>query len=195
MKRFQEFFRQLGMLVRGARFDRDIEEEMEFHRAMERESNQRDGLEPGEAHSAAGRRLGNLLWLREESREQWGWGWFDRLRGDIVHALRLLWRCPGYSAAVCGTLALAIGANSLMFAVADGLVFRPFPYPHPERLVFLWSEFNGNQRAYVSLPDFQDYRARNHVFESTGATIFTRYDLDTGEYAESMAGRRATADF
>src|SRR5262249_30645988 len=142
MKRLNELFRQLAMLVRGSRFDREIEEELEFHRAMETDANERAGMAIREARSAAARRLGNALRLREQSRGEWGWAWFDRLRGDIAYALRMLWRCPGYSFAVCATLAIAIGANSLIFSVADGLVFRPFPYPHPERLVFLWSEFS-----------------------------------------------------
>lgn len=195
MKRIREFLRRVAMLVRGARFDAGIQEELEFHRAMETEANERDGMSRREAQAVAGRRVGNLLWLREESRHQWGWGWLDRLRGDAAYALRMLRRCPGYSAAIYATLAIAIGANSLIFSVADGLVFRPFPYPHPERLVFLWSEFNGNQRSYVSFPDFQDYRARNHVFQSMGASIVTRYTIDAGDYAESITGRRATADF
>lgn len=195
MKLIRELFRRVAMLVRGSRFDTEIEEELEFHRGMETEANERNGMPCREAQAVAGRRVGNLLWLREESRDQWGWGWLDRLRGDAAYALRMLWRCPGYSAAVCATLAIAIGANSLVFSVADGLVFRPFPYPHPERLVFLWSEFNGNQRNYVSLPDFRDYRARNHVFESMGASIVTRYTIDAGDYSESITGRRATADF
>ena len=191
----KELFRRAAVLLHGARFDREMEEELDFHRAMEAEANQHDGLTPGEAQTAAGRRLGNALWLREESREQWGWGWLDRLRGDIAYAVRMLWRYPGYTATVTATLALAIGANSLMFSVADGLVFRPFPFPNPERLVFLWSEFNGNQRTYVSLPDFHDYKARNHVFESMGAAIATRYEIDAENYTEAMVGHRVTHDF
>ena len=54
---------------------------------------------------------------------------------DLRHALRLLARQPGFTAAACATLALAIGANIAIFSVVDAALFRPVPYRDPERLV------------------------------------------------------------
>lgn len=195
MQILKECFRRAAMLLRGERFDRDLAEELAFHRAMQAEENEREGLSPRDARDAAARRLGNDLALREESRDEWGWAWLDRVRADLRYALRSLRHNPGYTAAATATLALAIGANCLMFAVADNLVLRPFPYPHPERLVFLWSSFERMPRTMVSFPDYLDYQARNTVFESMGADIYTSYDIDAGGYPEKLTGRRATASF
>lgn len=54
---------------------------------------------------------------------------------NLRFALRLLMKSPAFSAAVIGTLALGIGANSAIFTVADALLLRPFPYRDPAQLV------------------------------------------------------------
>jgi predicted permease len=195
MNWMHEWKRRIGVLIRGNRFDRDLAEEMEFHRALEAEANERDGMAPRDAQATASRRIGNALRLREESRDQWGWGWLDRLRGDLRYGFRMLTRNPAYTAAALLTLTLAIGANSLMFSVADALVFRPLPFPHPERLAIVWSIFNGTDRTYVSLPDFEDYRARNRVFESMGASLFTSYTIEQEGFPDTLHGGRVTAGF
>jgi putative ABC transport system permease protein len=195
MKWMNEWKRRIAVLLRGNRFDRDLAEEMEFHRALEAEDNERHGMEPRAAQAAASRRLGNALRLREESRDQWGWGRLDRLDADLRFGLRMLARNPGYTAAAVLTLALAIGANSLMFSVADALVFRPLPFPHPERLALVWSIFNGTDRTYVSLPDFHDYAAQNRVFDSMGASAATSYTIDVEGFPDTLYGGRVTAGF
>ena len=60
-------------------------------------------------------------------------GWAGALR----HALRTLRRSPGFAATVVGTLGLAIGTITAVFAVLDRVLLSPLPYAHPERLVFI----------------------------------------------------------
>jgi putative ABC transport system permease protein len=60
--------------------------------------------------------------------------------GDIRHAFRLLRRNPAFSVVACFTLALGLGATTVVFSVLDAALFRPLPYKDPDRLVDVWAE-------------------------------------------------------
>lgn len=54
---------------------------------------------------------------------------------DVKIALRSLRRDPLYALAVVGTLALTLGASTAVFSIVNGVLLRPLPYRHPDRLV------------------------------------------------------------
>jgi putative ABC transport system permease protein len=67
----------------------------------------------------------------------------DALLRDVRYAIRVLRRTPAFTITAVGTLALVIGANSAVFSLADRILLRPLPYPHPERLAYVQSNFRG----------------------------------------------------
>jgi putative ABC transport system permease protein len=78
---------------------------------------------------------------------------------DLGNAIRSLRRSPGFTLAAIGTLALGLGANSTLFSLVNGVLFRSFPFPESERLVVLSRE--GRREGDVSIPDAVDLRAES----------------------------------
>jgi len=88
---------------------------------------------------------------------------------DLRLALRGLRRRPGFATVVVLTVALGIGTASAVFAVVDAVVFRPLPYPEPDRLVALWTTFEGQGDFGLSLAEQYDYAAESRALSRLGS--------------------------
>lgn len=87
----------------------------------------------------------------------------------IRNAARPLWRRPGYAVATVLTLALGIGVNTALFSVVNGILFRPLPYDHADRVVHLgYRAPSGDIHgvALFSVLDMEDYRAQSHTLDA-----------------------------
>jgi predicted permease len=62
---------------------------------------------------------------------------------QLKQVLRRLSRAPLFTAVTLFTLAIAIGANTVIFSVVDGILLKPLPYPHPEQLIGVWHSAPG----------------------------------------------------
>lgn len=93
------------------------------------------------------------------------------IRSDIGFAFRSVTGRPGLATAMILVLALAIGANTVIFSIFDGVVLKALPYPAPERVVSVWETDReaGIYRNQVSSGNYLDWRDRNRSFEAIGA--------------------------
>jgi len=114
---------------------------------------------------------------------------------DLRFALRQLLKNPGFTAVAVLTLALGIGATTAIFSVLNTILFRPLPYPEPDRLVRVFRTSAQSRSWPHSAANFLDHREQNTVFERMAALKRTRFSLaEPGEPAESLRGIATTSD-
>ena len=121
----------------GARQDREMEEELRFHLEQETDFLRNTGLDPQEASRQARLRFGGVERVKEEVREARGIRAFEDLGNDIRYGVRGLAKSRVFTAVAVLSLALGIGVNTAVFSVVDAMLFRPFPYDDPDRLVVI----------------------------------------------------------
>jgi len=97
---------------------------------------------------------------------------------DLRFAVRMLKKNPGFTAVAVLTLAVAIGANAVVFSALNGLILRALNVPRPESLYILE---HGDKDSSESYPDYLDLRDRNRGFEGLAAYNINRAALDTGK--------------
>ena len=106
---------------------------------------------------------------------------------DVRLGLRTAWHSPGYSAIAILTLALAIGANTLLFSIANPLIIRGLPVKDPATLGWIWEDnpvVRRHARSRRPLPDFLEWRAGTKTFSALARARQSRRDAD-------RPGRRA----
>jgi putative ABC transport system permease protein len=91
--------------------------------------------------------------------------WLGELRDDFKFACRQLRNSPAFTLVATLTLALGIGANSAIFALADATLLRPLPYGDPDRLVAIWENSPATTRSYVSPLNMLDWNTRSRTLE------------------------------
>jgi putative ABC transport system permease protein len=131
----RNLLRQLYGRIRYRRFDADLTEEIEFHRAMKQREWERAGLTPADARLMSRRDMGNITRARESAREVWIASWFDSLVQDIRYAFRSLRSQPGFTIAACSALVLGIGLNTSLFTLFNAVALRPWAVADPGRVV------------------------------------------------------------
>jgi predicted permease len=162
---------RLRSLVGKARVEQELDRELKFHFDRQVEENMAKGMSAAEALAAARREFGGLAQIQEECRDMRRTNLVESMGSDLRYAVRTLGRTPGFTVVIVLTLALAIGANSAIFSVIQGVLLRPLPYAHPDRMVRIF--FNSDTYAKFPLNpwDLRDFRARNRTFDSVAGIV------------------------
>ncbi len=146
---FGEWLRRIGYLFNRRRIDRELQREMEIHREMMREPV----------------RFGNMLRLREESRDVWGWNWLDTAWLDLKFAARTLRYSPGFTTGATITLALGMGLNLTLFEIYNNVVLKPLPVRNVETLVE-FGKLSARAEQPLSYPAAEFIRSNNTALKS-----------------------------
>src|SRR5207248_2092078 len=113
---------------------------------------------------------------------------------DARFSLRTLRKSPVFFAVAVLTLALGIGATVAAFSVVNAVLFRPFGFSEPERLLWIYSQRPDNARTNFSLPEYCDYRDQNTSFDGLAAIASYNTNLSDSGESERVQGVRMSAN-
>lgn len=115
---------------------------------------------------------------------------------DLRYGVHMLWKRPGFTLVAVLALALGIGANTFIFSVVNALLLRPLPFPQSERItsILVKDPESGQLYSSHSLPNFQDIRDQNQVFDQVAALSMTTEFLHSGDEPERLRGANVSAD-
>jgi predicted permease len=129
------------------------------------------GMTQEQAERTARREFGNVTLIEQRSREVWQWPTLESLWANTKYALRRLRRAPLFTAIALITLAIAVGANTVIFSVVNGVLLKPLSYPNPDRLIAVdhSSQQMGFKKMGIAPSIYFVYREQNTTLADIGA--------------------------
>lgn len=176
--------------------DAELDEELRSHLSMA----QRDRIDRGESESDASmnarREFGNVLLVKETTRDMWGWTTLENLARDLRHALRQLKKHLGFTAVAVGTLALGIGSTTAMFSVVKGVLLEPLQYRDPSRLFLAYARFPllSWRKGPVNARHFHEWRSRCRACESVALVDGVAFGVSGRGQPRGVPGLRVSAN-
>jgi predicted permease len=183
----------IAALFRRPQMNAEVEEELRLHIDHRADDLERSGLDRAEAERRARIEFGGREKYKEKIYEAAGGNSIETLLQDVRFSLRILRKSPGFTIAAVLTLALAIGANAVVFAVLNALILRPLNVPDAQSLYTI--ERGGQKEQSTSYPDYLDLRDRNRSFDGLTAYILTQVLLDTGRNPSEVWGYEVTGNY
>lgn len=189
---WSDLLMRLRALVNRSAVERELAEELRFHVDRQIERYVDSGMDRDEARRRAQLEFGGLEQVKEEYRDTLGVRLLEDLWRDIRYGLRTMFRTPGFAATAIISIALGVGANTIVFSVVNALVLKPLPVSDPDRVVFV-------QRvgSFVShsFPFYRDLRDRNVTFEGLAGYRITMMEVEANQSATHEWGYLATGNY
>src|SRR5580700_48198 len=182
-------------LLQRKQMEEQLDKELGFHLEQHTADLVARGHDPAEARRQARLALGGEEQVKEQCRDARGARWLEDLGQDLRYSLRTLRQKPGFSAVALATLALGIGATTVMFTVIDGVVLKPLSYPEPDRLVTVHgrTEKLGEQWGF-SYPEFLDCQRESRSLGPIAAWTYSGATLSEPAPAEYVDGRQISSE-
>jgi putative ABC transport system permease protein len=180
------------------RVEQDLDEELRAYLDQLTEEKRRAGMDASEAQRAAHIELGGLTQAKEEVRQARTGQMLEDFLQDFRYGFRALRRNPAFTVVALVALALGIGANTAMFSVAYGMLFRPLPYADADRVAVVYMRYFPRDFEFGTLcmRDYLMWKDNNHAFENPSLFRSLRMDVGGKEGTpEQVQGAAVTAGF
>src|SRR5689334_8266331 len=161
---------RLRSIFRRGRVEDEMDEELRFHLEHKIEEGIAEGLSPSEARRRALAAMGGLEQRKEEIRDARRVHWLTDFVDDVRYATRSLRRTPWLSAFIVVTIAVGIGMTATPLSMLDALIFRPYPVPHPGRVVTLVSTTRDDAYGDFSHAEYLDLRDHTKSYDGVVAS-------------------------
>src|SRR5215472_7560996 len=192
----RRFWLRLQTLFRRNQNAQRLDAEIQFHLDQQIAENLASGMSRHEARHAAMRTFGNATFLKEETRDTWGWIWLEQLAQDLRYGFRILLKDRGFTSLAVLVLALGIGANTTLFTVVRSVLLKPLPFENPEQLVMLYEQSSDGKHADNAVAGgmFQEWQKQSRSFEQMAILGGSGYNLSgaNGLLPEKVEGGKCS---
>ncbi len=215
LSRIRSWFKAM---THRSRLDGEMQSELEFHIESYAADLIRSGISRGEAMRRARLELGSVTARKEECRESLGLRLLDDLLADVSYGLRMLKKSPGFTSVAVVSLALGIGANTIIFTLAQQALLDQLAVPHPEQLRLLtietgrkdspissmWGDFNpgphgGTVTSSFSYPVYEILRKQNQGLQDLFAFKYlggySRMTATVDGHAQAVSGEFVSGNY
>lgn len=175
----------------------EIAEEIDTHVAMATRDYIARGMTPDDARAAAMREFGNVILVRETTREVWSWTRVEHVVQDVRFGARILRHAPGLSAAAILLIALVIGGNATVYSMVNSILVSPASGVNRDDLVVIRHVDPGVTITdpFVSLPNFEDYARHSTTVRDFAAWNGQRMTLGTPTGNFALFGGLVTTNY
>ena len=180
----------LRNLLDKQRQERELDQEVRTHELLLADEKIRAGMSPGEAHRQARLELGGVEQVKEQVREMRAGHLLETLWQDLRVGVRMLRKNLSFTLLAVFSLAIGVGASSVMFSAVDSILLRPLPYRSADRLVVILNHGRGP----IAPANYVDWKAQSKSFETMGAAEYWTPDLTGVDRPSRLWALRMTSD-
>ena len=203
MPQLGRFARELRARLWKPSVEEEVRRELRNHLEMLEQDLVARGLDPAAARAAAEAKFGDAERIGEVCRdigelrdnEARRAQWLSELRQDVAYALRQMRANARFTLVAMLTLAVGLGATTIIFGIANAVLLRPFPVADAERLVLGFETTPTGRQFAVSEPDYLDWRTRVRGLANIAAFAPRTPSLRGDEGAEQLVGAATTHSF
>jgi putative ABC transport system permease protein len=189
--------RRAAFWLRAGRHDADLAAEIEHHRARTQAALEAGGLTAVEAVARSRRAMGNVTLAREDARAVWIGGALEGVWRDVKYGIRGLRREPAFALTACLTLAMGMAVATTAFSVVDAELWKPLPFPDPDRLVDVSLRAPGPRGGFerIAGADLLDWQGQNRAFTDLAGQDDIKRAVLRRDSSESIMVMPVTASY